>query len=170
MAKAGVGVGKPISPKQLVARWKHLPHRFQVNLWNFEVKAGKEAVGIFKESFDLGRFNSSKSVPWKPRRDRKTHPILNETSSLKNSIKWKHLSAKSAPTGVRIYTDPNGFRRTKRHKGFCYAAVHNAKSGTYTYGNTGVRSIRRQYIGHSDVLKSKLKELTTQVLFDGFPK
>lgn len=163
-------VRKPITPKQLAAQWRHLPHKFQVNLWNFEVQVGKAAVSIFKESFKLGRFNSSKSMPWRPRRDRKTHPILKETSSLKNSIKWKHLSAKASPSGVRIYTDPNGFRNTKRHKGFCYAAVHNAPSGTHTYGSTGVRSVRRQYIGHSNVLRNKLKELTNTVLFAGFPK
>ena len=168
MAKKVGGI--PISPRQLAAQWKRLPHKFQVNLWNFEVRLGKEAVDIFKESFDLGRFNKSNSIPWKPRRDRKSHPILKETSSLKNSIKWKHLSGKSTPSGVRIYTDPNGFKRTARHRGFCYAAIHNDPSGTHTYGNTGVRSVRRQYIGHTDVLRSKIRELTTQILFQGFPK
>lgn len=168
MAKASVGI--PITPRQMVAQWQHLPHIFQLNIWTFEVRAGKAAVSIFKESFDMGRFNSSRAMPWKPRRDRKTHPILKETSSLKNSIKWKHLSGIQSPSGVQIYTDPNGFQFTKRHRGFCYADVHNAPSGTYTYGNTGVRSIRRQFIGHSDVLKDKLKELVNTVLFARFPK
>ena len=162
---------KNITPKQLMAQWRTLPNKFDVNIWNFEVKAGKAATAIFKESFYLRRFNSSNQFGWKERRKSVPHPILNETGSLKNSIKWKHLGSKSArgASGVRVYTDPNGFKNTKRHRGFCYAAVHNAKDGTYTYGNTGVRSVQRQYIGHSTVLKNKLKELSP-IIFDGFPK
>lgn len=162
---------KTISSKQLINKWRTLPNKFEVNVWNFEVKAGKAAVSVFKESFNLQRFNSSSEFGWVSRRDKKTHPILNETGSLKDSIKWMHLGEKGSDgaKGVRIYTDPNGFRNTKRHRGFCYAAIHNAKNGTYTYGNTGVRSIQRQYIGHSTVLKSKLKDLSV-ILFDGFPK
>ena len=137
--------GKPISPQQMIAQWRHLPHKFQVNVWSFEIQAGRAAVSIFQESFDLKRLNSAGSMPWRPRRDRKTHPLLNETSSLKNSIKWKHISEKSNPSGVRIYTAPNGFKHTKRHRGFCYAAVHNAKSGTYTYGRTGVECAKTVY-------------------------
>lgn len=165
MAKKG---GKPLTPQQMVAQWRPLPHMFQVNVWNFKVKAGKEAVAVFKGSFDLKRLNSHGSKPWRPRRDRKKHPLLRETGSLKNSIKWK-LHDDGDSSGVRIYTDPNGFGNTKRHRGFCYAAVHNAKSGTYYYGATGVPSIQRQYIGHSTVLKSKLKSLSA-VIFSGFPK
>lgn len=163
--------GKQISTKQLVNQWRTLPNKFEVNVWNFEVKAGKAAVSVFRESFSLQRFNSSSQFGWRPRSDHKTHPILNETGSLRDSIKWKHLGEKgsSETRGTRIYTDPNGFKHTKRHKGFCYAAIHNAKSGTYTYGSTGVRSIQRQYIGHSTALKSKLQELSV-ILFDGFPK
>lgn len=161
--------GKPISPQQMIAQWRHLPHKFQVNVWNFEIHAGRAAVSIFQESFDLKRFNSSGSFPWKPRKDRKKHGILTETLSLKNSIKWKHMSNKPSPSGVRIYTDPKGFKNTKRHRGFCFAAVHNAKSGTYTYGETGIKSVQRQYIGHSTVLKNKLINLS-EIIFSGFPK
>lgn len=164
-----VKTSKNISPKQMIAQWRHLPHKFEVNAWNFEVKAAKAAVSIFKESFDLQRFNSKGSFGWKNRRDTKTHPILKETESLKNSIKWRHQSDRSSPSGIRIFTDPNGFKKTKRHRGFCYAAIHNAKDGTYTYGNTGVRSIQRQYIGHSSVLKEKLMSLSA-IIFEGFPK
>ena len=166
---AKVFVGKPLTPKQFMAQWRHLPHKFQVNLWNFEVKAGRAAVEVFKESFDLGRLNTSGSRMWRKRKDRKKHPILVETTSLKNSIKWKHSSNKRNPNGVTIYTDPNGFKNTKRHRGFCYAAVHNAPSGTYTYGKSGAPSIRRQFIGHSSVLRDKLDELSI-LIFNGFPK
>jgi hypothetical protein len=167
MAKKITGI--PITPQQMVAQWRHLPHKFQVNCWNFEIKAGKEAVSVFKESFEMHRLNSFGSIPWRARRDSKPHPILKETSSLQNSIKWKHRSDQSSPSGVRIFTDPNGFKNTKRHRGFCYAAVHNDKSGTHTYGKSGVRSIQRQYIGDSTVLKSKLMKLSA-IIFEGFPK
>jgi hypothetical protein len=161
--------GKRITPEQMKAQWMHLPHKFQVNCWNFEIQAGSKAVSIFKESFEMHRFNSFGSIPWRPRRDRKTHPILKETSSLKNSIKWKRQADSLSSSGVRIYTDPNGFNNTARHRGFCYAAVHNDPSGTHTYGNTGVRSVQRQYIGYSTVLKSELINLSV-VIFEGFPK
>lgn len=163
-----VSGGKKITPKQLANQWRTLPNKFDVNVWNFEVKAGKAAVSVFKESFHLLRFNSSGEFGWRQRKDKKTHPILNETGSLRESIKWKHVGSKGSG-GTRIYTDPNGFKYTKRHTGFCYAAVHNAKDGTYTYGNTGARSVQRQFIGHSSVLKSKLEELSV-IIFNGFPK
>jgi hypothetical protein len=162
-----VKAGTVITPKQLARQWKTLPNRFEVNLWNFEVKAGKAAASIFKQSFFLHRFNDSGEFGWRRRKDRKTHPILVETGSLRDSIKWKHTGQKAA--GVRVYTDPNGFTNTKRHRGFCYAAVHNAPDGTYTYGKTGARSIQRQYIGHTSVLKDKLKVLSATI-FNKFPK
>ena len=158
---------KNITPKQLIRKWSTLPNKFDVNIWNFEVKAGKAAVSIFKESFTLQRFNSSSEFVWRPRKKSYSHPILNETGSLQNSIKWQHMGKKAS--GVRIYTDPNGFRNTKRHRGFCYAAIHNSPDGTYTYGKTGARSIQRRFIGHSTVLENKLKELS-YIIFEGFPK
>lgn len=158
-----------ISPKELARQWRALPNKFEVNLWNFEIKAGKAAVEVFRESFNLHRFNSSGSIPWKERTRPKSHPILYETGSLKQSIKWKHDGAKGSSKGVKIYTDPKGFSKAARNKGFCYAAVHNAKSGTYQYGRSGVPSVQRQFMGHSTVLEQKLKELSS-VIFHGFPK
>ena len=57
MARIPISSGIVITPQQMVAQWRHLPHKFQVNLWNFEVKAGKAAVNIFRESFAIKRFN-----------------------------------------------------------------------------------------------------------------
>ena len=73
--------------------------------------------------------------------------------------------------GVSIYTDPFAFKHSKRQYGrnFCYAAVHNDPSGSHTYGNTGVRSIQRQFIGYSTVLNDKLQSYSIRI-FDGFPK
>lgn len=162
--------GIKITPQMFADQWKHASHRFQLNVWNFEVELAKEAVDIFKKSFDLGRFNTNGSIAWKARRKNYAHPILNETGTLKNSIEWKYLSGDTAgpKKGVRIFTNPNKFWTAARHKGFCYAAVHNARSGTYTYGKTGVKSIQRQFIGHSTELNRKIKELTPKI-FIGLP-
>lgn len=160
--------GVPISPQQMMNQWRHIPHIFQVNVRNFEARVGMVAQEVFQGSFDLKRLNSTGSTPWRARKDTKPHPILNETSSLKNSITWRHVSS-SKIGGVQIYTDPKGFKNTARHRGFCYAAIHNAPSGTYTYGKHGGPSIQRQYIGHSSVLKDKIKELS-YIIFTDFPK
>ena len=155
--------GIATTPQEVAARWRHLPHMFQVNLQNFKTKAGKVAVSVFKKSFDLKRMNTSGSLPWPARKDRKKHPLLKETGTLKNSIKWKSIDS-----GTRIFTDPDSFGTAKRHAGFCYAAIHNAKSGTYSYGNRGP-SVQRQFIGDSSVLDDELKKIVVTI-FNGFPK
>ena len=165
MAKLANG-GKSISPEQLFDQWKTLPNKFQVNINNFEVRAAKAAQEVFQTSFELGRLYTAGSTRWRPRQDRRSHPILKETGTLQRSISWKKLSGNER--GVKIFTDPTKFNTAKRHKGFCYAAIHNAPSGTYSYGNKGP-SVQRQFIGHSDVLKRHLQNLSS-VIFEGFPK
>lgn len=164
-------VGKNITPQQMIAQWRHLPHKFQINLWNFEVKAGKLAVSIFQESFELKRFNSSGSMAWKPRspKNKKLHPLMTESFSLKKSIKWKHLGKRGAASGVTIYTDPNGFNNTFSHRGFCFAAVHNAPDSLGTRTGHMKNMPQRQFMGHSSVLKEELKKLSVMI-FQGFPK
>ena len=161
--------GIPITPKQVVAQWRNLPHKFQVNLWNFEVKAGKAAQEGFQKSFDIKKFNSSGSTIWASRskHSKATHPLMVETGSLKKSIKWKHAGDRSSPSGVVVYTDPNGFTRTNAHRGFCYAAVHN---GPDKYRRGRVRNMpRRQFMGYSTEVKDELIKLS-KIIFQGFPK
>ena len=164
--KAGI----QITPAQMVVQWAHASHKFQLNVWNFEVELAKSAVEIFQKSFDLHRFNSQSSSPWKERSRSYTHPILDETGTLKNSIEWKYLnnSVGANKGGIRIYTNPNKFGTAARHKGFCYAAVHNDPSGSHTYGKTGKPSIQRQFIGHSTELDKKIKDLSIKI-FAGLP-
>ena len=99
MAQIPISQGVPITPKQVIAQWRNLPHKFQVNVWNFEVKAGKAAQAIFQESFDLKRFNSAGSSHWPSRSkfNKAVHPLMVETGSLKKSIKWKHAGTKDNP-------------------------------------------------------------------------
>lgn len=163
-------VGRTITPKQLAQQWLRLPNKFEVNVFNFETLMGNAAKKIFKDSFYLRRFNSASTFSWRARRDHKPHPILEETGNLKESIVWQHFQSGSK-RGVTIYTDPMAFKHSKRQYGrnFCYAAIHNAPSGTYTYGNTGVRSIQRQFIGYSTVVSDKISSYSIRI-FDGFPK
>lgn len=160
-----------ITPKQLASQWVNVLHRFQLNVWNFEVEAGKAGVQVFRGSFDMRRMNTSGSSPWASRKNktwRKSHPILEETGTLKNSIEWKKIGEAGLGKGVRIFTNPDKFWTAKRHKGFCYAAVHNDPSGSHTYGATGVPSVQRQFIGSSTYLDKKIKVLIPTI-FKGFP-
>lgn len=155
----------------MIAQWRHLPHKFHINLWNFEVKVGKMAVHVFQESFDIKRFNDAGSVAWKPRsaHSKKTHPLMTESYSLKKSIKWKHMGGKGIAKGVTIYTDPNAFQHTYSHRGFCYAAVHNAPDSLGTRRGRVKNMPQRQFMGHSSVLAEELKKLSV-IIFQGFPK
>lgn len=157
--------GIPISPTQLAAQWRPLQHKFRLNVWNFRVEAAQAAVEVFQGSFDLHRFNTNNSLRWRERRRNYKHPILDETGTLKNSIVYKKLTNET----MRVFTDPSKFFTAARHKGFCYAAIHNDPSGTHTYGRTGVPSVQRQFMGHSSVLDKKIKQLLANI-FIGFPK
>lgn len=157
--------GTPITPEQLVAQWLPLQHKFRLNVWNFKVEAAQAAVDVFQESFDLHRFNTNNSMPWRARRRNYKHPILKETGTLQKSIKYKKMSESQ----MRVFTDPSAFGTSARHQGFCYAAVHNDPSGSHTYGRTGVKSVQRQFMGHSSILDKKIKQLIANI-FIGFPK
>lgn len=164
------GGGISITPRQLITQWQHKPHMFQVNVWNFEVKAGKAAQDIFRKSFDMKRFNDDNSTAWKPRslQSRGSHPLMVQTSSLKNSIKWKHMNQRgTGDGGVTIYTDPNGFMNTARHRGFCYAEIHNSPNSSVRRGR--IRNMpQRQFMGDSSVLDDELDKLSAMI-FKGFP-
>lgn len=164
MARRG---GIVITPKHMIAQWSHAVHKFQLNVWNVEVELGKAAAEIFQKSFDLKRLNTKGSTRWPSRTRNYKHPLMDETGTLKNSIVWKQIRGGGNGT-VRIYTDPGKFGTAARHPGFCYAAVHNAPSGTYTYGKTGAPSKQRQFIGHSSELESKMKDLSIKI-FAGLP-
>ena len=154
-----------ITPEQWAAQWANLGHKFQVNVHNFEVKAGKAAVEVFKESFDRHRFNSQGSRAW-PRWQGKYSSrgsLLNEFGLLKESIKVKGIRSHT----VTIHSDPNSYARHRRHPGFCFAQVHNNLN---TINNKPLRGPKkeRQFIGHSTVLKRELEQLNIHI-FDGFP-
>lgn len=169
MAAVSPKSGIQIDPYMFMDQWKDAIHRFQLNLWNFEVKAGKAAQEGFQTSFDIKRFNSSNGSAWQGRSaaSKAMHPLMVETGSLKKSIKWEHTGSTGDPSGVIVYTDPNGFTQTNKHQGFCYAAVHNGPS---IYRRGRVRHMpRRQFMGYSTEVKDNLMKLSSEI-FKGFPK
>jgi len=87
-------------------------------------------------------------------------PLLEETGTLKKSIKRKSLPGKN--NGVRIFTDPKSFEAAKRHKGFCYAGIHND-------GLKSINIAQRRFMGYSTYIDDELKKLAISI-FKGFPK
>lgn len=161
--------GIQISPYRFISQWRDAIHKFRLNLWNFEVKAGKAAKNDFQTSFAIKKFNSSGSSTWPSRskNNHATHPLMIETGSLKNSIKWKHTGTQNNPSGVLVYTDPDGFAFANKHQGFCYAAVHN---GDDYFRRGAVKNMpRRQFMGYSTEVKNDLLKLSVEI-FKGFPK
>jgi len=137
----------------------------------FEVKLAKEAVDVFQRSFVEHKFRDYGSQRWQPlapytvKRRRKfgTNPnnILVDTGTLKRSI---HQVGESG----RVITDPKMFGTARRHKGVCYAGVHNdpAYFGAYNYASRTHQVVRRQFMGHSSYLKEKGWELSRLLFFE----
>ena len=168
-----------LTPKQLADKWRTLPSKFAVNVFNFETLIGAAAVDIFKWSFKLRKFNSTGQAPWPSRHDGRSHPLLYLNGDLYTSIKVK----KNAPKHqVTIYTDDSEFFNspTDPHKWgarvnknrdyvFVYASIHNM--GGRDSGATGNAAFikKRQFIGHSTVLDSKMNYYSNMI-FSGFHK
>ena len=158
-----------ITLQQMRTHWVGATHRFSLNLWNFEVKAGLAAKKVFQESFDKQKLNASNAQLWAKRKRRGDgHPILQETGTLRRSIRYKQIKNKKQRV-VRIFTDPMAFMGSKRHRGFCFAAVHNAPDGAGFRTKHMSNMPQRQFIGHSDVLQKELEQLN-DMIFNGFPK
>lgn len=155
-----------ITPQQMVAQWVGADHKFIVNVHNFEVKAGQAAVEVFQKSFIIKRLNSAGSKPWAPwQGNYRGVNLMMELATLRESIKVaSHKNHK-----ITIFTDPKDFNSyIQRHRGFCYAAVHNNLDSLVNKPKRGPKK-ERQFIGHSTVLKSELEKLSVHI-FDGLPK
>lgn len=159
--------GKHITPEAMAQQWRFASNALAVNVWNFTIQAGNIATAVFRKSFEMGGFNTIPFTRWKQRTKKYPHPILHETGTLKSSITWKRAGSNKNST-AHIFTNPITFCGAKRHAGFCYAAVHNDPDGSHTYGASGVPSVQRQFIGHSEKLKQELKKIE-RTLFVGLP-
>lgn len=170
MANAVIPQGRVISPKQMVQQWANLPHKFQLEVWNFEMRVARAAVKIFRQSFEMRRLNTEGSAMWPERKRNYKHPILHETGTLRNSIQWRELAGEKGEghtyqgytfNGVQIYTDHTRFGTARRHKGFCYAAVHNGPDKFRTGAAAGIA--RRQFMGHSTEIDEKIREYSMKL-------
>lgn len=172
---ARISRGIPLTPQQFIAQWQPLPHRFELNVWDFQVSIGKAAVEIFKQSFDMKRFNSTGSVVWRhrPKRNAGGYTVggLVESRSLRNSIVYETETYHRSKGRVKVYTDPAAFSGTYRHKGFCFAAVHNSDDPSVRTGRVA-RMPQRQFMPtenkDSSVMNDKLRELE-RMIFRTFP-
>lgn len=156
-----------ISPQQMAAQWVGAAHKFQIGVHNFEVKAGQAAVQVFQDSFLKKRMNTAGSRPWAPWQGnyRGGAGLLQEFGTLRDSIKV----AAHVKHRITIFTDPKEFNNSvQRHKGFCYAGVHNNLNSLVNKPKKGPKK-ERQFIGHSTVLKAELEKLSV-LIFEGLPK
>lgn len=173
MAKTSKGI--PLTPERWVAQWQLLPHQFDLNIWDFEVSVGKAAVEIFQKSFDMKRFNTRGSVVWKQRSKRNKGGYvvgsLTESRSLRNSIAYEAELYNRSKGRVKVFTDPAAFSGTYRHKGFCFAAVHNSDDPSVRTGRVA-NMPQRQFMPtdsrDSTVMNDKLRELN-RMIFRLFP-
>lgn len=173
MAKVSRGI--PLTPQQFVAQWMPLPHRLDLNVWNFRVSVGRAAVDIFRKSFDMKRFNSRGSLVWqhRPKRNKGGFTVggLVESKSLRKSIVYETESFNRSKGRVKVYTDPAAFSGTYHHKGFCFAAVHNSDDSSVRTGRVA-NMPQRQFMptekSNSTVMNDKLRELE-RTIFRTFP-
>lgn len=153
-----------ITPKDMLRQWASAMFMFNYNLIDFEKRAGEAAVEVFQESFRIKSLPGT-NIPWRP--NKRNNPTLLETGTLRDSISTLTYNAGSFHT-INVFTDERKFMTSARHRGFCYAAVHNDPSGTHYYGASGVPSIQRQFMGYSPVLKQKLIDMSA-IIFRTFP-
>jgi phage gpG-like protein len=173
MAKISKGI--PITPQQWIASWTPLSHQFDLNIWNFEVSVGDAAVDIFQKSFDMKRFNTSGSVVWRhrPKRNKGGYTVggLVESKSLRNSIVYEAETYNRNKGRVKVFTDPSAFGGTFRHRGFCFAAVHNSDDPSIRTGRVA-NMPQRQFMPtekkDSSVMNNELRKLE-RMIFKTFP-
>ena len=162
------GVGIQITLPQFKSQWIAAINKYSLGIWNFEVSIGNAAVEVFRDSFSMRRFNSRGGSSWVMRTKRNlrgfTVGSLIESGALRSSIKYKLIRG-----GVKIYTDPNAFSKSYRHKGFCYAAVHNEPKSAGTRTGRVANMPQRKFMGHSTVLNKKMEDLEVMI-FKGLPK
>lgn len=163
---------KPITPEVFALQWVDAHHLFSVALNDFEVRLGGEIVDVFQESFVIKKFNDSGAKPWHPWDTHGgTGTLMLETGTLRNSIKVRPTMKAH---DITVWTDPTAFGGAKRHKGFCYAAVHNnfdqlktkpARNGRFVHGPKHTR----QFMGDSSHIGEKINDLERKVLFKNMP-
>ena len=165
-----------ITPEQMAAQWLGLDHTFEINEYNFEVRTTRDLLDLFDESFETKSFNGKHWPAWTPKyaqwvmkHSHASHTMLQETRSLRSSLKPVVEPLGVAGKKMRrsfVYTDPHAFGGTNRNKGFCFAAVHN--NYNELTNKTDGPKFERQFMGHTKDTKTILLRNEAEI-FRGFP-
>lgn len=167
---AGSGIGVPF--ELVINHLQGIIHRgLKVKALAFEVKMAKEAAEVFQRSFVDNKFRDYGSKLWKPlapytvkqRRKHGTNPnnILYDTGTMKRSI--HAIDGK----GI-VRTDPTMYGTARRHKGVCYAGIHNDPDffGAKNVAANNHQVAQRQFMGHSSYMRNEGWALARLYLFD----
>ena len=150
----------------------------------YTIALSQRALVIFSHSFERKRFYSANGKPWKPITDttwkmRQYHSkkfgikcasreqILREFGFLKNSLEIKKMPMGSIGIYRRtVWTNPERFK-SRVHRGFIYAGVHNNPDRGDTYGTKfgRKRAVQRQFMGHSTYMDSFIARYSDHYLF-----
>lgn len=187
-----------ITFKQFIEPWKgvnpsSLGSKFSVNVLEFTIKAGVYSKLKFLNNIWQGSFFGQK---WPQRKQNRwlrrfPHQPLTDTGKLVSSIRnsGKVVKGGKVVSNTQYYanrktmnsytyhieanpkseSDPpkRGGRDRSRNMG--YAAIHNAPSGTFTYGTNGPPSVQRQFIGHHQSLSGYINRVFVPHIMDGIP-
>ncbi|MDR2915758.1 MAG: hypothetical protein LBV74_13140 [Tannerella sp.] len=164
--------------------------RFEKNVFDFATLAGGYSKRFFTTSFLTGGFYGT-GAKWQPRESKWgkkfTHPVMNDTGTLKNAIKgeaastnrngWRENRTKifSKGAGYSIWTTevsvPRKGKRGRSGRYGRYAAIHNSdpKLTGFTVNQYSSRKpVQRQFIGFSKRLDNDISKFY-HILFRGFP-
>lgn len=143
-----------ITFEDMLNQWKLAPSKFAVNYYKTKIEIGETYVREYKRSFDLRQIPGT-SKYWRNRKHEYSHPILQETGTLRNSISYQLFEG----DGLQVYTDESMFPVGRRKSGSkSYAAFHNSPDGTYP------PNIQRQFIGDSPLIELKVQNMLYKLL------
>lgn len=156
------------------AHWRNtnlINAKLAINAFNFLVLGTEFAENFFKQSFDKERFLKSGQRKWQKRSDngKLTHPILNETGELKNSIRKTRPSNNGTFLGASVRTNEKFGNRSGK-KNPSYASVHNERwqdTGLWSNQHRKTRPIQRQFMGHNEYLYAQIAKRYLKKLREG---
>lgn len=164
--------------------------RFEKNVFDFTTIAGQYSKRFFSASFLTGGFYGTGTL-WQPRSSKWgkkfTHPVLNDTGTLKNAINgeaasanlngWRENRTRIFKKGARysIWTTEVSVsqkgKRGRSGKYGRYAAIHNSdpKLTSFRVNQYSSRKpVQRQFIGFNKRLDNDITRFY-HILFRGFP-
>ena len=145
--------------------------KLKVQALRFEVQMAKDAVNVFRRAFTEMKFQNPGASKWKElspytkkqrlRYGTDPNKILTDTWTLRRSI--------HAVDGEgRVITDPNMFGTARRHKGVCYAGIHNDPK-FFNARNVKAHNhvvAQRQFMGHTARMERRGWEYAELMLFN----